>query len=95
MIRTNLRITKHAYDRMRERKIKFRHVRSVLRYGKVIEDYPGDEPYPSSLILGWIKGRPMHVVVADNMVDNVSSIITIYEPDRHLWEPDFEARRKL
>jgi hypothetical protein len=44
-------------------------VRIVIKTGETIEDYPADFPYPSRLVLGWHGLRPVHVVVADNIID--------------------------
>ena len=38
----------HAIQRMFQRSISVDEVRQVLAIGEVIEDYPGDTPYPSS-----------------------------------------------
>ena len=57
----------------------------VLSIGEVIEDYPDDTPYPSNLILGWIKGRPIHVVAAHNSDEKEIVVITVYEPDPQQW----------
>ncbi len=54
----------HALRRMAERAIRDEQVQHVISAGKVIEDYPQDRPYPSRLLLGWVEGRPIHVVVA-------------------------------
>ena len=61
--------------------------------GEVIEDYPDDTPYPSSLVLGWIDSRPVHVVLANNTLDGVHVVVTLYEPDDVRWQPDFRRRR--
>ena len=55
----------HAIERMARRNIGIEDVRAVLDSGEVIEDYPDDFPYPSALVLGWVKNRPLHVVVAN------------------------------
>lgn len=68
-------------------------VRSVVEAGENIEYYPNDSPYPSRLILGWRGRRPVHIVVADNREENEAIIITVYEPDKTLWEPDFRRRK--
>ena len=52
----------HALQRMFERSV----VESVIQSGATIESYPEDTPYPSRLVLGWDRDRPVHVVVADN-----------------------------
>jgi hypothetical protein len=83
----------HAIQRMFERGITEEDVRSVLETGQDIEYYPNDSPYPSRLLLGWRGMRPVHIVVADNHEENEVLIITVYEPDKALWEPDFRRRK--
>lgn len=84
----------HAVQRMFERRISEDDVRSVLTSGEIIETYPDDQPYPSSLILGWSEGRPLHIVAATNEKDRETVIITVYEPDQNLWDRKMKARRK-
>ena len=84
----------HAIQRMFQRRISMDDVRHVLAMGEVIEDYPGDTPYPSHLRLGWRGARPLHVVAAYNATDDETIVITVYEPDPTQWEADFR-RRKL
>ena len=84
----------HAVQRMFERQINADDVKLVLETGEMIENYPDDTPYPSRLLLGWISKRPLHVVVAENRLDKESIIITVYEPDSELWEPDFKRRKQ-
>jgi len=78
---------------MFQRNITKEDVDLVLSQGEVIEDYPGDFPYPSCLVLGWCGSRPIHVVVATNSSDNELIIITVYEPDPSLWEAGFKRRK--
>ena len=54
----------HAVKRMFDRGIRHDEVTEVIRLGEVIADYPDDEPFPSCLMLGFVHGRPLHVVVA-------------------------------
>jgi hypothetical protein len=81
----------HAIERMAQRNIGIEDVRAVLDGGELIEYYPDDYPYPSALVLGWVKNRPLHVVVANAPTARI--IITIYEPDPIRWEPDFKRRK--
>ncbi|MFI5092303.1 MAG: DUF4258 domain-containing protein [Candidatus Acidiferrales bacterium] len=81
----------HAVRRMAERDIREEDVAHVVFSGKIIEDYPQDTPYPSSLMLGWRKGRPIHVVSA--ATEHEIIIITVYEPDPAQWQPGFEKRK--
>jgi len=78
---------------MFERQVNNDDIRAVLQTGETIEDYPDDTPYPSRLVLGWCYARPLHVVVADNSVDDELIIITVYEPDLTRWEPDCKRRK--
>lgn len=82
----------HAIQRMFQRRVSADDVRSVLAMGEVIEDYPFDTPYPSRLVLGWVGGRALHVVAADNMSDGETYVITVYEPDPALWSSDYRRR---
>jgi len=83
----------HAIQRMFERRIMEEDVREVVENGETIEHYPEDSPYPSRLILGWQGSRPIHVVVADLKEQNELIVVTVYEPDPALWQPDFRRRK--
>ncbi len=85
-------IRTHAVRRMFERRIKAEDVRHVLLTGEVIEDYPNDFPYPSSLVLGWIGPTAIHVVAAYNVVDSETVVITVYSPQPDKWSEDFRRR---
>ena len=83
----------HAVQRMFARSISVQDVRHVLATGETVENYPDDHPYPSRLILGWCGSRPLHVVAAHNAAAQETMVITAYEPNVDLWEPDFRRRR--
>ena len=83
----------HAVKRIFERAISSGDVAWVVRNGETIRDYPEDSPHPSSLVLGFVEGRAIHVVVAQDQATGFCFIITAYEPDPHLWTDDFERRR--
>ena len=83
----------HAIKRMFERRGNEQDVYAVARTGEVIEVYPDDTPYPSRLLLGWVGGRPLHLVLADNVREDKAIVVTIYEPDDMLWPPGFRRRR--
>ena len=68
-------------------------VQVVADTGDVILSYPDDTPYPSELILGWIDSRPLHVLLAYNVLEGSHTVITAYEPDPNLWGPDFRRKR--
>ncbi|MCL4498694.1 MAG: DUF4258 domain-containing protein [Chloroflexi bacterium] len=83
----------HAVRRMVERRISEDAIRHVLETGEVIENYPDDKPFPSSLQMGWYESRAIHVVVARDDVEQKAIIITAYEPDVAQWQPDFKRRK--
>lgn len=82
----------HAVQRMAQRDIVVEQVRAVLENGEDIELSPHDTPFPSRLVLGWVSGRPLHVVVADDDDEGVKIIITVYQPDPTQWSKDFRTR---
>ena len=84
---------RHALERMMERGISRDDVKEVLKNGEIIEDYPNDKPYMSALYLGWVKGKPLHVVAALDFLTGRCFIITAYEPDLEHFEIDYKARR--
>lgn len=84
----------HAIKRMFQRKISEKEVRHVVETGETIETYPEDSPHPSRLVLGWFGARPLHVVVADNLEDEETVVITVYEPREDEWEEDLKRRKR-
>ena len=84
----------HAIQRMFERRISQESVEHIGNQGEVIAAYENDKPYPSKLILGSTEGRPLHVVVAYNKIDDERIIVIVYEPDPILWESDFRRKKK-
>ena len=89
--------TKHARDEMEDEEsgeIKESEVFEAMQSGIVIESYPEDEPYPSSLIYGrTFEDRPLHVVCAYAKDEETAIIVTVYQPDPDRWI-DF-VRRKI
>ena len=61
--------------------------------GEVIEDYPQNTPFPSCLILEWVKGKPYHVVASLDETIGMGYIITAYEPSLDKFQSDFRTRR--
>lgn len=61
--------------------------------GEIIEDYPDDYPYPSSLVLGQsISGQPLHLVCG--IGNNTLFVITAYKPNSEKWEADWKTRKE-
>jgi len=84
----------HAEQRMFARGISTADVETALASGQTIEEYPMDKPYPSRLVLGWIRDRPLHIVVAENRKDGETIVITAYEPGTDKWDAGFSRRRR-
>ena len=62
----------------------------------IIFQYPKDKPYPSKLVLGWIgddKKKALHVVVAEDIVNNRCIVVTAYWPDENIWLTDFKTKK--
>lgn len=79
--------------RILERGIRIDEIRSATDASTVVEEYPDDKPYPSRLVLGWARGRPLHLVLADPTVEGDTILVTLYEPDLERWKPGFVRRR--
>jgi len=81
--------SKHAKNEMTNEEfgnILEEEVNQAVMDGKIIGDYPEDEPYPSCLIYGNTKeDRPLHIVCAYAKEDDLAIIITVYQPDPFKW----------
>ncbi|MFX0203668.1 MAG: DUF4258 domain-containing protein [Candidatus Hodarchaeota archaeon] len=82
----------HASKRIIEREIERDDVIASILHGEIIEEYPEDFPYPSFLILGYMKdGIPLHTVCA--IGQDILWIITVYIPDLKKWKPTYKKRK--
>jgi hypothetical protein len=68
------------FNAMFERRIQKEEIRYLLQSGEVIAEYPNDIPLPSSLLLGFLGDRPIHIVVAFDDSTKTCHIVTVYEP---------------
>jgi uncharacterized protein DUF4258 len=84
---------RHAVERMAQRGVSEEDVMHVLLTGETIQVYPDDTPFPSELILGWRKRRPLHIVVATDTTRRRKIIVTVYEPHPDQWEADFRRKK--
>lgn len=85
----------HAIRWMFQRRIDAETVMQVIVERETIAEYPDDTPYPSRVLLGVIKDRPIHVVVATEPVQRGACIVvTVYEPGIDRWAVDFKRRRQ-
>ena len=89
--------SRHARDEMEDEEsgeIRDEEVSEAISTGKIIENYPEDEPYPSCLIYGRTKkNRPLHAVCAYSEDEKLSIVITVYQPNSERWI-DFSRRKK-
>lgn len=89
----NIEITLHAAKRLEQRGITSKDILACIQNGTIIEQYPNDYPYPSSLILGLsFSGQIIHVVIGTDM--QTLWIITAYYPSSDKWESDFRTRKE-
>ncbi|MCL4512072.1 MAG: DUF4258 domain-containing protein [Bacteroidetes bacterium] len=78
---------------MFSRRIGKEDVLQIIKTGEVIISYPDDTPFPSSLVLGFVGDRPIHVVIATVELTGRCVVVTAYEPDESIWEKDFRRRK--
>ncbi len=86
---------KHVLQKLAERGISQEAVRDVLLNGERVRDYADDKPFPSALFLGYVSGKPFHVVAACDEMQEEVFMITAYEPSLEIFEPDYKTKRKL
>jgi hypothetical protein len=83
----------HALKRMFERSLSEKDIIDVIRDGEVITQYSFDKPYPSCIILGFVRDVPLHVVIGIDSENQAAVVITAYIPDLETWTVDFRTRR--
>jgi len=91
---SSLVFSDHAISQMFKRSISVDGIITIIENGEIINQYPNDKPYPSFLILGFVKGRAIHVVLGKNISENTCIVITAYEPTLDIWESDFKSKRR-
>ena len=85
-------ITRHCQRRCDSRGITLTEIKYVITKRKVIETYPKDSPYPSCLILGYVRhGEPLYVLCA---LGNIVHIITVHWLDPVKWLDPKTRREK-
>ena len=83
----------HAIQRMFERGISIADIHHVQATGKLIEEYPDDNPYRGALTLGWCENRPIHAVSCLDQESQETILITVYIPSSAKWETNFKKRK--
>ena len=85
---------KHVLQKLAERGLAQSAVLDVLLTGERIRDYTEDRPFPSALFLGYMGGKPLHVLAACDETTGRAYIITAYEPSADVFEPDHRTKKK-
>lgn len=81
-----IRITDHADEEALADRLSYDEIFLSVLQGEVIEDYPGDKPFPSCLVHGeTFSGEPVHSVWAYNEANQWAVLITVYRPDPKRW----------
>lgn len=89
----NIIWTKHCLNRINQRDILIKDIKTAICNGKIIEYYYEDYPYPSCLIAGRdINCNLIHIVCGIN--NNFVYMITAYYPNTNKWEDDMKTRRE-
>lgn len=83
----------HAFAQMFARNISVAEVEHVVRHGETVQEYPDDSPFPSRLLLGFSRGRPLHVVAAIDTSAGWCIVVTAYVPDPQKWDSEYRERR--
>ena len=89
----SIKYSDHAILQMFKRDIDTSDVEQVIQVGEIIKSYPDDKPYPSFLILGFRREKPIHLVIAKNVQDDECIVVTAYIPDPTIWMKDLKAKR--
>jgi hypothetical protein len=76
------------------RAIEVDEVKAACLHGEIIESYADDKPFPSFLVLATVKGKAIHVVVAQDQDSRACIVVTTYIPDLKIWENNFKTRKK-
>jgi hypothetical protein len=89
----SIKYAEHAVVQMFKRNISTFEVELTIEKGQVIKNYPEDKPYPSWLMIGVLKDKIIHVVIAFNPTNEECIIITAYVPDPEIWNIDFKSKK--
>ena len=85
-------ITRHCQRRCDSRDISLTEIKEVVAKGEILKIYPEDSPYPSCLILGYVrKGEPLYILCA---LSNFVHIITVHWLDPAKWLDPKTRREK-
>ena len=86
------RLTRHARDESRSRRIGIQDIEDAVNQGQIIETHIDDWGFECYLIAGErFNGDMVHI--ACKIVDGIVQINTVYFPHAHLWQDDQIRKR--
>lgn len=86
-------LTDHVFDKVRSIDMTLAEFEGLLDDGEVIEHTAISVGVKELvLIVEWT--RPLHSVVVVDDIRREERIVTVYEPDRERWSPDFKVRKR-
>jgi hypothetical protein len=84
----------HALGKLRHERLRRDAVEGALKNSIIIEDYAMEgRPLPGALMLGFVEGRPIHVVLAVDAALERMFVITVYRPLEARWEDEWKRRK--
>jgi hypothetical protein len=86
------RLTRHATIARLERGITIAEIETALLKGEILEQYPGSEPYPSCLVLGWLPSESVNLSAVSLAARNSCGNILVTRRSAH--DPSQANRRE-
>jgi hypothetical protein len=86
---------RHVLEKLAERGIQQQAVREVLLKARRFGITRKIAPFRARVFLGYIGGKPLHVVAACDEISRQAFVITAYEPSLDVFESDYRTRKKL
>ena len=81
-------------DKMVRRAVSRREISALLVAGEVIEVYE-HESRVRYVLFADVRGRPLHLVVAEDDILDATVVLSVYEPDEHHgWDPASRFRSR-
>ncbi len=85
-------ISLHAQKERCEEEITIADIEDAILVGEIIEDYPKDKRGPSCLLLGYVRERPIHIVLSI-LPNGWLRIVTVYIPKAPKWISPKQRRK--
>lgn len=91
----DVRISVHAFDRMKSHAIQSSDLTVRIDSGEVLEDYPEYHAGPTVLVLHYdALSLPIHAVWGiEKATQRPAVLVTAYRPDPAQWSDDFRRRK--